>query len=64
LLGAVCGNDESEIPNLEPLNKPGLIGTGRSIRISTSGILFLRINDWSRSLADNQGRLAVRIKPQ
>ena len=64
LLGAVCGNDEAEIPNLEPLNKPGLIGTGRSIRISTSGILFLRINDWSRSLADNQGRLAVRVKPQ
>lgn len=64
LLGAVCGTDGDEIPNLEPLNKPGLIGTGRSIRISNPGILYLRINDWSHSIGDNRGQLTVQIKPQ
>ena len=62
LLGAVCGGDKEQ-RNLEPLNKPGVIGLNRTIRAPIDGVLYLRANDRSSSLADNTGSYRVTVTP-
>lgn len=62
LIGAICGG-EDDVLDLSPLGKPGLLGLQRKIRVSQTGVLFLRINDWPWSWRDNEGELRVRIRP-
>ncbi len=43
---------------------PGPIGTGRTVRAPSTGVLYFRINDSPAKLDDNEGSLEVRIELQ
>jgi hypothetical protein len=62
LLGCVRRDDFAE-NHLSAFLKPGVIGTGRTIRAPATGVLYFRINDSPAELADNQGTLTIRIEP-
>lgn len=62
LLGAVRPENFGE-GQISALLQPGPIGTSRTIRAPSTGVLYLRINDSPAELADNAGTLQVRIEP-
>lgn len=62
LLGTVRGDGFSE-DGVSAFLRPGAIGTGRTIRVPTTGVLYFRINDSPAELADNEGTLSIRIEP-
>jgi hypothetical protein len=62
LLGAVV--DEGQPPQgLTPLVQPDVIGQQLENEVDRSGTLYLRINESGRELADNAGKLLVRVEP-
>ncbi len=63
LVGAV--RDESQpLTELSPLTRPKPVGLSRVWTPTSSGTLFLKINESAASLADNQGSVTVQIKLQ
>jgi hypothetical protein len=46
-----------------PLLDPQPIGLGGQISPAATGTLYLKINEAASGLADNSGRLQVRIQP-
>lgn len=62
LLGAVRPESFSE-GQASAFLQAGALGTGRTIRAPTTGVLYFRINDSPAELADNEGTLSIRIEP-
>ncbi len=63
LVGAV--RDESQpLTELSPLTRPEPVGLSRIWTPTSSGTLFLKINESAADLADNHGSLTVRISIQ
>ncbi|MCL4202624.1 MAG: hypothetical protein KJ000_09020 [Pirellulaceae bacterium] len=62
LVGAVR-DDSQPLAGLSPLTRPEPVGLSRTWIPETSGTLYLKINESSAQLADNQGELTVRIEP-
>ena len=61
LQGAVRGDSFSR-DKLTPLATPQAIGRKQVLSPSESGVLYLRVNESPRDLADNVGELLVRIR--
>lgn len=60
LLGAIRGDDP--LPDgVSPLAQPGAIGLQREITPPQSGTLYCRINESLATLADNAGKVTIRI---
>ncbi|HEY1067719.1 MAG TPA: hypothetical protein VGE52_16465, partial [Pirellulales bacterium] len=59
LLGAI--RPESLGEGKTPLVSPLEIGLGATLTPDETGVLYLRVNDSSAELADNQGELEVNI---
>jgi hypothetical protein len=62
LVGAVR-DDSQPLDGLSPLTRPEPVGLARDWIPETGGTLYLKINESSAQLADNQGQLTVRIEP-
>lgn len=63
LVGAIANENLSEL-GLTPLATPFPIGNDLQLTATTSGVLFLRLNDSPAGLADNQGSISVQIRQQ
>jgi hypothetical protein len=63
LLGAIRPDDFDATLNRSPLAEPLQIGAATTLAPTTTGTLYLRINDAPGELADNVGKLAITIKP-
>jgi hypothetical protein len=63
LLGCVRRDDFAE-DHVSAFLKPGVIGSGRTIRAPATGVLYFRINDSPAELADNRGTVTIRIEPE
>ncbi len=64
-LGMLTGalrEDDKPLAGLTPLANPAPIGLAREITPSSSGTLYLRINESPAALSDNEGELTVRIE--
>jgi hypothetical protein len=61
LVGAVRP-DPLPADTLTPLARPQPIGRKRLIEAEATGTLYLKVNEPSAELADNEGELLVRIR--
>jgi len=64
MLVAGLSDLEGDRPLLTPLVHPQPIGLGSEIEPTTSGTLYLKINEPAADLADNTGALSIRIQPK
>jgi hypothetical protein len=62
MLLASLGDLDGETPAITPLVTPQPIGLTAEIEPTTSGTLYLKINEPSSGLADNSGTLSVTIR--
>jgi len=63
LIGAIRNDDVARFP-ITPLLNPFPIGLGRTFTPTTTGTLYLRVNDSPAELVDNAGELSVQILPK
>lgn len=59
---AAASDQSQPLQALSPLAQPQPIGLGATVAFDSPGTLFLRINDVSAELADNEGEVTVRIR--
>jgi hypothetical protein len=63
MLLAAVGDLEGEPPAKTPLADPQPIGLAGTLKPDRTGTLYLKINEPASGLADNTGRLTVRVEP-
>lgn len=61
VLLAAVRPDEPEAGQVTPLAAPRVIGLGATLEPTTTGTLYLRVNDSAARLADNAGSLTVLV---
>jgi hypothetical protein len=62
MLLAALGDLDGEAPAITPLLTPQPLGLMSEIEPTTSGTLYLKINEPASSLADNSGTLSVTVR--
>ncbi|MBW8885166.1 MAG: hypothetical protein JF612_10420 [Planctomycetia bacterium] len=62
MLQAALGDLEGEPPAITPLVTPQPIGLASEMEPTTTGTLYLKINEPASGLADNSGTLSITIR--